>query len=226
MSTKSILRSDEFSCPSCVTKIEKALSALPGVAAAILIKGGQHLEHAGRINMLALDKTGTLTEGKPSLTEIVPLGGIDRAELLHWTAIAESGSDHPLGRPIIEAARAEGALPAADKVEELAGMGLVAEHDGRQIAAGNRRLFDHLGISFDAPAEAALAGVMGRGRTPVIVALDGKLAGILGLSDQPRAMAAAAMPQRYAEPSHPEPIYWWRAARAKAKRRSRTRCSA
>ncbi|KGJ02693.1 Cd2+/Zn2+-exporting ATPase [Paracoccus halophilus] len=183
-------------CPGALV-ISTPVSIVAGIGRAarsgILIKGGQHLEHAGRINMLALDKTGTLTEGKPSLTEIVPLGGIDRAELLHWTAIAESGSDHPLGRPIIEAARAEGALPAADKVEELAGMGLVAEHDGRQIAAGNRRLFDHLGISFDAPAEAALAGVMGRGRTPVIVALDGKLAGILGLSDQPRAMAAAAM---------------------------------
>ena len=171
--------------------IASALSA--GARHGLLMKGGAVVEAVAGLRHVALDKTGTLTEGKPSLVEVLPLAGVDRKELLHWTAIAESGSDHPLGRPIIEAARAEGALPSADTVEELAGMGLVAEHDGRRIAAGNRRLFGHLGIGFDAPAEAALADVMERGRTPVIVALDGKLAGILGLSDQPRAMAAAAM---------------------------------
>ena len=183
-------------CPGALV-ISTPVSIVAGIGRAarsgILIKGGQHLENAGRTDMLALDKTGTLTEGRPGLTEVVPLDGIDRAALLHWAAIAESGSDHPLGRPIIEAGRKSGAVPAPDKVEELAGMGLVVHHDGRRIAAGNRRLFDHLDIRFNAAAEAALAGVLERGQTPVIIALDDRLAGILGLSDQPRAGAKEAI---------------------------------
>ncbi|MDZ4068009.1 MAG: cation-translocating P-type ATPase [Tabrizicola sp.] len=183
-------------CPGALV-ISTPVSIVAGIGRAarsgILIKGGQHLESAGRIDMLALDKTGTLTEGRPSLVEVLPLAGVDRAELLHWTAIAESGSDHPLGRPIVAAGRAEGDIPAPEAVEEVAGMGLVVNHAGRQVAAGNRRLFDKLGIGFDAEAEAALAGVLGRGRTPIIVALDGRIAGIFGLSDQPRPSAKGAI---------------------------------
>ena len=183
-------------CPGALV-ISTPVSIVAGIGRAarsgILIKGGQHLESAGRIDMLALDKTGTLTEGRPSLVEVLPLAGTKRAELLHWAAIAESGSDHPLGRPIVAAGRAEGEIPTPEAVEELAGMGLVVDHAGRRIAAGNRRLFDTLGISFEPEAEAALAGVLERGRTPIIVALDGRIAGIFGLSDQPRASAAPAM---------------------------------
>jgi Cd2+/Zn2+-exporting ATPase len=183
-------------CPGALV-ISTPVSIVAGIGRAarsgILIKGGQHLESAGRIDMLALDKTGTLTEGRPSLVEVLPLAGVDRNELLHWTAIAESGSDHPLGRPIVAAGRAAGEIPAPEAVEEVAGMGLVVSHEGRQVTAGNRRLFDTLGIAFDAEAEAALAGVLERGRTPIIVALDGRIAGIFGLSDQPRASAAPAM---------------------------------
>ena len=183
-------------CPGALV-ISTPVSIVAGIGRAarsgILIKGGQHLESAGRIDMLALDKTGTLTEGRPSLVEVVPLAGVERAELLYWAAIAESGSDHPLGRPIVAAGRTEGEVPAPEAVEEVAGMGLVVSHEGRQVAAGNRRLFDTLGIPFDAEAEAALAGVLGRGRTPIIVALDGQIAGIFGLSDQPRLSAAPAL---------------------------------
>lgn len=183
-------------CPGALV-ISTPVSIVAGIGRAarsgILIKGGQHLENAGRIDMLALDKTGTLTEGRPSLVEVLPLAGLERAELLHWTAIAESGSDHPLGRPIIAAAQAEGDVPAPQSVEEMAGMGLVVEHDGRKIVAGNRRLFEQLGIAFNEEAEATLAGLLGRGRTPVILGLDGQVAGILGLSDQPRPSAAGAI---------------------------------
>src|SRR5690606_1896446 len=104
-------------CPGALV-ISTPVSIVAGIGRAarsgILIKGGQHLESAGRIDMLALDKTGTLTEGRPSLVEVLPLAGMDRAELLHWTAIAESGSDHPLGRPIAAAGRAEGDIPAPE----------------------------------------------------------------------------------------------------------------
>ena len=183
-------------CPGALV-ISTPVSIVAGIGRAarsgILIKGGQHLESAGRIDMLALDKTGTLTEGRPSLVEVLPLRGVDRADLLRWAAIAESGSDHPLGRPIVVAGRAEGKIPAPEAVEEVAGMGLVVNYAGRQVAAGNRRLFDKLGIAFDTEAEHALAGVLARGRTPIIVALDGRIAGIFGLSDHPRPSAKGAI---------------------------------
>ncbi|MGI6247648.1 MAG: heavy metal translocating P-type ATPase [Pseudochelatococcus sp.] len=183
-------------CPGALV-ISTPVSIVAGIGRAarsgILIKGGQHLESAGRITALALDKTGTLTEGRPSLAEVVALGGHDGDEVLHWAAIAESGSDHPLGRPIVEAGRAAGEIPAPDAVEEQAGMGIVARHAGREIAAGSRWLMDRLGIALDPEAGAALAGLLERGRTPVIVALDGRVAGILGLSDRPRPTARAAI---------------------------------
>src|SRR5690606_31255423 len=92
-------------CPGALV-ISTPVSIIAGIGrtarSSILIKGGQHLESAGRIDTLALDKTGTLTEGKPQLASIVALGGVAEAELLHLAATAETGSTHPLGRPIVE----------------------------------------------------------------------------------------------------------------------------
>ena len=181
-------------CPGALV-ISTPVSIVAGIGRAarngILIKGGQHLESAGRITALALDKTGTLTEGKPRLAEIVALGGEDEHDVLRWAAIAEGGSDHPLGRPIVKAALQNGPLPTPDQVEEVAGMGITARHEGRQIAVGSRRLFDRLGIPLDAEAEQGLAGLLERGHTPVLVARDGKVIGIVGLADMPRPTASA-----------------------------------
>jgi Cd2+/Zn2+-exporting ATPase len=180
-------------CPGALV-ISTPVSIVAGIGRAarsgILIKGGQHLEEAGRIDAVALDKTGTLTEGRPQLVAVVPLAGHGRDTVLNRAAIAEAASDHPLGRPIIQAAEAKGAVPPADHVEEIAGMGLVADHAGQRIAAGNRRLIDRLGIPVTPEAEAALADLLSRGQTVVMVAIDGQLAGLLGLADQPRASAA------------------------------------
>jgi hypothetical protein len=131
--------------------------------AGILIKGGEHLENAGRITALALDKTGTLTEGQPRLAEIVALNGQSEADVLLWAGIAETGSNHPLGRPIIEAARKQGPLPTAESLEEIAGMGLIARHDGHDIAVGSHRLFDHLKIAFNTEAKDGIARLHGLG---------------------------------------------------------------
>lgn len=180
-------------CPGALV-ISTPVSIVAGIGRAarsgILIKGGQHLEQAGRIDAVALDKTGTLTESKPRLIEVVALAGHDRDRVLVRAAIAEAGSDHPLGRPVIEAAQALGPVPTAGHVEEIAGMGIVATHDRHQIAAGNRRLIDRLGVPVAPEAAAALAGLLARGQTVVMVAVDGQLAGLLGLADQPRPSAA------------------------------------
>ena len=179
-------------CPGALV-ISTPVSIVAGIGraarAGILIKGGQHLENAGRITALALDKTGTLTEGKPRLAEVIALDGVAEEDVLRWAAIAEVGSDHPLGRPIIEAAEQVGPVPTPDQLEEVAGMGLSVQHEGRKIAAGNRRLMDRIGAEFDEAAEEALSGLLARGNTPVLVARDGKVVGILGLLDMARPSA-------------------------------------
>src|SRR5690625_443024 len=179
-------------CPGALV-ISTPVSIVAGIGraarAGILIKGGQHLENAGRITALALDKTGTLTEGKPRLAEVIALDGVAEEDVLRWAAIAEVGSDHPLGQPIIEAAEQVGPVPTPDQLEEVAGMGLSVQHEGRKIAAGNRRLMDRIGAEFDEAAEEALSGLLARGNTPVLVARDGKVGGILGLLDMARPSA-------------------------------------
>lgn len=181
-------------CPGALV-ISTPVSIVAGIGRAarsgILIKGGQHLESAGRITALALDKTGTLTEGRPQLAEVVALEGASQEDVLRWAAIAEVGSDHPLGRPIIEAAERAGPVPRPYQLEEIAGMGLLVRHEGGQIAAGNRRLMEKLGVAFSEAAEAALHGLLERGTTPVLVAHDGKLVGMLGLLDMARPSARA-----------------------------------
>ncbi|CAM5597192.1 Cd2+/Zn2+-exporting ATPase [Aquamicrobium terrae] len=183
-------------CPGALV-ISTPVSIVAGIGRAarsgILIKGGQHLESAGRIDTLALDKTGTLTEGKPQLASIVALGGVTETELLHLTATAEAGSTHPLGRPIVEAGRKQGPLSTPEALEEHAGMGLSARIDGRTIAAGNRRLMDTLGIALGQEGEAALDRLLSNGQTPILVARDGQLIGLLGMSDMAREGAAEAI---------------------------------
>jgi len=187
-------------CPGALV-ISTPVSIVAGIGraarAGILIKGGQHLESAGRITAIALDKTGTLTEGKPQLAEIVAFEGADE-DVLRWAAIAEGGSDHPLGRPIIAAARERGSVPTPDSVDEVAGMGITAQHAGYRITVGTRRLMDRMEVAFSNDAEAVLARMLSQGRTSVLVALDGKLIGALGLTDTVRPSAAAMIERMHA----------------------------
>ncbi|MCL4765505.1 MAG: cation-translocating P-type ATPase [Hyphomicrobiaceae bacterium] len=194
-------------CPGALV-ISTPVSIVAGIGRAarsgILIKGGQHLENAGRIDTLAVDKTGTITEGRPRLATVVALGNgqggsvegrwtAAEADVLRLAAIAEAGSDHPLGRPIVAEGSALGTLPTPEEFDEHAGMGIRARHDGREIVAGSRRLLDKLGIPLGPEGEAALSRLLSAGQTPVLVALDGRLVGLLGLSDMPREGAAAAI---------------------------------
>lgn len=188
-------------CPGALV-ISTPVSVVAGIGraarAGILIKGGAHLESAGRITALALDKTGTLTEGRPQLAETVALAGHDAADVLLWAAIAESGSDHPLGRPIVAAARRRGKLPAPVALEEIAGKGIIARHDGHQIAVGSRRLFDHLGLTLGDAAQGALARMQAKGHSVVLVARDGEIVGLLALADMTRASAAPMIARLHA----------------------------
>ncbi len=183
-------------CPGALV-ISTPVSIVAGIGRAarsgILIKGGQHLESAGAIDTLALDKTGTLTEGKPRLATVIALDGMGEDELLRLAATAEAGSDHPLGRPIVEAGRKQGPLPTPEMLDEHAGMGISARIEGRDVAAGNRRLMEKLGIPLGAEGEAGLERLLKAGQTPIMVAADGRLIGLLGMSDMAREGAKDAI---------------------------------
>ena len=183
-------------CPGALV-ISTPVSIVAGIGRAarsgILVKGGQHLESAGAIDTLALDKTGTLTEGKPRLATVIALDGMGEDELLRLAATAEAGSDHPLGRPIVEAGRKQGPLPTPEMLDEHAGMGISARIEGRDVAAGNRRLMEKLGIPLGAEGEAGLERLLKAGQTPIMVAADGRLIGLLGMSDMAREGAKDAI---------------------------------
>ncbi len=155
-----------------------------GAEHGILIKGGESLEMAHRVNTVVFDKTGTLTVGKPSLTDLVPDGGVSEDELLRLAASVERGSEHPLARAITEASEERG-LHLQETVagfEALPGMGVRARVDGQAILLGNARLMEEEGIDVTGLKSAA-DGLAGEGKTSMYLARDGEAAGLIGVAD-------------------------------------------
>lgn len=185
-------------CPGAlVISIPVAIVAGIGRSArnGILIKGGEYLETSAKISAVAVDKTGTLTEGRPVLTDIVVLdAATDRSEVLRWAAAAEAGSEHPLARPILDTARDEGVAPDGipGTVTPVVGKGIVAHVDGQQVLIGNAPLLAQYGIVDDAGAAAAAAAdeLAAAGKTPMIVAVDDAVLGVIGVADTVREDAS------------------------------------
>ncbi|MBC7105135.1 MAG: heavy metal translocating P-type ATPase, partial [Firmicutes bacterium] len=166
-----------------------------GAELGILIRGGEHLERAGRLDTLVLDKTGTVTRGAPALTDVVPLGELaGRArDLLALAAAAELRSEHPLAVAVVEGARAEGLEPAEpEQFEAVPGHGVAAVVHGRRVLVGTRRLLLDNGVD-PAGAEGAAARLTDAGHTVVLVAADGAPVGLLGLRDTVKEGARAAV---------------------------------
>ena len=150
----------------------------------MLIKGGAHLENLGRLTAIAFDKTGTITEGKPRLTDIVAFGATEN-ELLTLAAALESRSGHPLAQAIVAAARGRGLRwdEPAD-VEAVTGKGIRATLGAQRIEIGNLRLF--AGEAVSAEVTAQVERLESAGRTTMLVRADGRFAGVIGLMDIPR----------------------------------------
>jgi len=164
-----------------------------GAEHGILIKSGAALETAARVDTVVLDKTGTLTAGKPTLTDIVPAPGIDAGQLLCLAASAEKGSEHPLGEAIVRRAMEQNlALAAAEGFHATAGHGAEASVDGRRVLLGNAKLMSERAIAADTLAAQADA-FAADGKTPVFVALDGKIAGLLAVADPLRGSSRQAV---------------------------------
>jgi P-type Cu+ transporter len=165
-----------------------------GAEHGVLIKGGESLETAHRLNTIILDKTGTVTKGEPELTDVDPADGFDADELLRLTASAERGSEHPLGEAIVRGARARGiALADATGFQAVAGHGIEAAVDGRAVLIGNAKLLRERGIDV-ADAESRAAALAEGGKTPMFVAADGRFAGLVAVADtvKPESREAVA----------------------------------
>ena len=164
-----------------------------GAGAGVLIKNAEALEVLERVDTLLIDKTGTLTEGKPKVTEVVTHGELEEDELLRLAASLERGSEHPLAAAVVAAAE-DRDLPLGSAAEFASetGKGVHGRVDGRAVALGNRRLMEDRGLSveaLDGPAQ----GLRERGATVVYLAVDEGLAGLLGVADPIKASTPEAI---------------------------------
>jgi Zn2+/Cd2+-exporting ATPase len=182
-------------CPGAlVISLPVAIVAGIGRAAkdGVLIKGGEFLETAATVDTVALDKTGTLTHGRPRLTDVVVLDEtLDRQAVLAFAAVAEAGSEHPLARPVLAAAAEAGVAPQVlpTTTEPVPGKGVIATTDGHRVLVGTPALL----IEHDIDPAAALAVVeraAAAGQTPMVVVVDGRVAGVLAVADTVRSDAA------------------------------------
>ena len=164
-----------------------------GAENGILIKSGQALEAAYQLDTIVLDKTGTITVGKPSLTDLLPLSDFNRSDLLQLIASAEQHSEHPLAQAILEAAQQEelDLLPVSH-FEAMVGRGLSAQVEGKQLLVGNESLMKDKNIDSSVFQEQLLE-LSQEGKTAMFVAVDGQLAGILAVADEMKSSSLKAV---------------------------------
>jgi len=166
-----------------------------GAENGILIKGGEYLEKAHKLDTIVFDKTGTLTKGEPSVTDAVAFAPYDEDQVLEFAASAESGSEHPLGEAIVRAARERGLnVPSLESFEALPGRGVAATCSGKKVLLGNRRLMSENAISI-IQAENNIRELENEGKTVMLTAIDGKLAGLIGVADTIKENSKAAVRQ-------------------------------
>lgn len=165
-----------------------------GASHGILIKSGEALEISHKVDTVVLDKTGTITEGKPKVTDLVPKGEMTEEELLCLAASCEQMSEHPLGAAIVEAAK-EKKLPLTqpEEFQSLTGAGILADLQGRKIGIGNIRLVEQMGVILDEETETLASEAAEEGKTPMYVIADGKLEGIISVADTIKETSVAAV---------------------------------
>ena len=171
-----------------------------GAEQGILIKGGESLERIQAVRAILLDKTGTITRGKPELTDLIALPGQHENELLRLAASAEQGSEHPLASAIVDEARARGLEPLSypETFSALTGRGLAATVEGHQLLIGTRALLDEQAIA-SGEGEEQLKTLEAQGKTAMLLALDGRLAGIIAVADTVKVGSVEAIQQLKAQ---------------------------
>ncbi len=178
----------------CALVISTPASILSAIANAarkgILFKGGAHLEQMATIKAVAFDKTGTITTGKPAVTDIVPIGGTSRETLLRLTATLEARSEHPIARAIVQRAAADSIpLGEPESFEAVPGLGIRGTLEGRTVLVGTARLMESAGLQLPADLLAERARLQSEGKT-TLLAHDGQWLGIIAVADELRPNAA------------------------------------
>ncbi len=191
-----------IACP-CALGLATPMSIMvamgKGATGGVLFKNAEAIEVMKTVDTLVTDKTGTLTEGKPKLVNVVPAAGFDEKTLLHFAASIEIGSEHPLAAAIVAGAKEKSISPAkVESFESLTGRGVTGLIGGRNIALGNRKLIEELGI---APGELPdkAESMRREGQTVMFVAVDGKAAGLLGVADPLKTTTAEAIEALHGE---------------------------
>jgi Cu+-exporting ATPase len=185
-----------IACP-CALGLATPISIMVGIGKAaesgILIRNGDALQQAGRLDTIILDKTGTVTEGKPSVTEIVSSDKWGEEDILRWSASIEQGSEHPLAEAIMTAASdRQITLLEAKDFTAVAGRGVAAVVKDQQVLLGNRQLMQERDIDISAVMDVATA-LTHKAQTPVFLAVDGKMAGIISVADAIKNDSKAAI---------------------------------
>jgi Cu+-exporting ATPase len=185
-----------IACP-CALGLATPMSIQVGVgkgaSAGVLIRSAEALERMERVDTVVVDKTGTLTLGRPSVTAVVPAPGLDEAEVLRLAASVEQSSEHPLGAAIVASARARGiAQAAAADFQSVTGQGVTATVGGRRVALGNARLMQAEGVDVGALAAAA-ERLRADGATALFVAVDAAPGGVIAVADPIKESTPAAL---------------------------------
>lgn len=191
-----------IACP-CALGLATPMSIMVGTGKGaqngILIRDAEALQALETIDTVVVDKTGTLTEGKPRLVAVEPAAGFDEGELLMLAAAVEQGSEHPLGAAIVAAAKERAiSMAPAEQFAAVTGQGAQALVQGRKVAIGNARLMDSIGAR-DADAERSAEAGRAEGRTVMFAAIDGKFAGLLGVADPIKPSSREAVARLHGE---------------------------
>ena len=194
-----------IACP-CALGLATPMSIIAGTGrgahAGVLIKNAEALEIMEKVDTLIIDKTGTLTEGKPKLMEVVTVSGFDQNETLRLVASLEKGSEHPLASAIVKGAEERGITPAAvQDFTSITGKGVKGTIDGHSVALGNKALLLSLGID-STPLSAKAEKLRAKGQTAMFAAIDGKPAAVISVADPIKASTPEALKQLKSEGLH------------------------
>lgn len=166
-----------------------------GAEMGILFKNSEALERAHKLSTIVLDKTGTITEGKPSVTDIIPTNGYEETQLLTFAAVAERGSEHPLGRAIVDKARELGCvLSELGEFEAISGKGIRATVDGKEVLVGSPKFIVSQDI-VTTDIDEQIQQLQSNARTAVVVVVDNIVAGVIGIADTVKASSKEAIVQ-------------------------------
>jgi Cu+-exporting ATPase len=170
-----------------------------GATAGVLFKNAEAIEFMRKVDMLVVDKTGTLTEGKPKIVTMQPAVGFDETALLRFAASLERASEHPLAAAIVAGAESRGIpLMPAEQFESLTGKGVKAHVDGATVLLGNRKLMGESGVELG-PLMAGAESGRAEGQTVIFVAVDGRAAGIIGVADPIKTTTREALRELHEE---------------------------